>query len=397
MTRTQVRAWFLVHRWTSLVCTVFLLVVCVTGLPLIFGDEIDHWLDGDPPYANLPNDAPRASLDELVAIGRRLHPGEIATSLFIDDDEPQVVLSMAPSWEALRNDPASERWIKFDGRTARLLKQSLPQAERRRGFIDVMLTLHRELFVGLPGELFLGGMGLLFVAAIVSGTALYAPFMRKQAFGTVRRQRSTRLRWLDLHNLLGVVTLAWGLAIGATGVMNELSQPLFALWNRTEVQALLDPWRHQAPAAQGELSSVQAAFEAAGRVLPGMRVVSVVFPGADDGSPYHYLFWAKGGTPLTGRLFTPVLVDARSGKLTGAVRMPWYLRALEVSRPLHFGDYGGLPLKIIWALLDLATIAVLGSGLYLWLSRRKSPVEALIAEIERGGAEPAAAAPEAAE
>ena len=44
--------------------------------------------------------------------------------------------------------------------------------------------------------------------------------------------------------------------------------------------------------------------------------------------------------------------------------------------PLHFGDYGGLPLKIIWALFDLVTIVVLGSGLYLWLSRRASVAEA---------------------
>jgi uncharacterized iron-regulated membrane protein len=53
--------------------------------------------------------------------------------------------------------------------------------------------------------------------------------------------------------------------------------------------------------------------------------------------------------------------------------LPWYLRALQVSRPLHFGDYGGLPLKIIWALLDLAAIVVLASGVYLWLGKRKSP------------------------
>jgi len=51
--------------------------------------------------------------------------------------------------------------------------------------------------------------------------------------------------------------------------------------------------------------------------------------------------------------------------------MPWYLRALDVSRPLHFGDYGGLPLKMIWALLDLVAILVLGSGLYLWAARRR--------------------------
>jgi uncharacterized iron-regulated membrane protein len=40
-----------------------------------------------------------------------------------------------------------------------------------------------------------------------------------------------------------------------------------------------------------------------------------------------------------------------------------------VSQPLHFGDYGGMPMKILWALLDMATIVVLGSGLYLWLRK----------------------------
>jgi len=51
-----------------------------------------------------------------------------------------------------------------------------------------------------------------------------------------------------------------------------------------------------------------------------------------------------------------------------------------VSQPLHFGDYGGMPMQILWALLDIATIIVLGSGLYLWL--------------KRGSAAPAAQPPE---
>jgi uncharacterized iron-regulated membrane protein len=68
-------------------------------------------------------------------------------------------------------------------------------------------------------------------------------------------------------------------------------------------------------------------------------------------------------------------VDAESGHITLAKSLPWYIRTLEVSRPLHFGDYGGMPLKIIWALFDVALITVLLSGLYLWLSRRRTPVE----------------------
>lgn len=32
-----------------------------------------------------------------------------------------------------------------------------------------------------------------------------------------------RVRWFDLHNLPGVLTLAWGLVVGMTGVVNELA------------------------------------------------------------------------------------------------------------------------------------------------------------------------------
>lgn len=66
-----------------------------------------------------------------------------------------------------------------------------------------------------------------------------------------------------------------------------------------------------------------------------------------------------------------MLIDARTAEVTAAPRLPWYLTALLVSQPLHFGDYGGMPMKILWALLDIATIIVLGSGLYLWLKRRQ--------------------------
>jgi uncharacterized iron-regulated membrane protein len=390
MTRTAFRRWFRVHKWSSLVCTAFLLVICVTGLPLVFTDEIRDWLDDGLPYASVPAGTPNVSLDRLASLSRQMYPEHIIVSMFIDDDEPKIVVYMAPSWEAFNTNRKSRHWIRFDARTAQVLKQSKPLVEESPTFLGVMLNLHKDLFAGLAGELFMGLMALLFVAAIVSGAVIYGPFMRKLDFGTVRADRSPRLKWLDLHNMLGVVTLAWGLVVGATGVMNELSTPMFRLWQQTDVKAMLQPLRGKPVPAESELGSMQAAFDTAKAALPGMTVMSIVLPGAEFGSPYHYLLWSKGQEPLTSRLFSPVLIDARSGVLHGAVSMPWYLRALQVSRPLHFGDYGGLPLKIIWALLDLVTIGVLGSGLYLWLSRRASPIEAADAELM---ASRAAAAP----
>jgi uncharacterized iron-regulated membrane protein len=369
---SRLRLWFVVHQWTSLICTVFLLVICLTGLPLVFSDEIDHWLDDSPPYAVVPSGAPRADLDGLVAESRRRYRGQIVTSVFVDDDEPQVLVFMAPSWKVSEDEPRSNHSIKFDAHTGQVLKESDPPGRQHLTFMQLMLALHTDLFAGLPGELFLGLMGSLFVASIVSGVVLYGPFMKKLPFGTVRTDRARRLKWLDLHNLLGAVTLAWTLVVGFTGVVNELATPLFALWQRTDVQAMLAPWQGRPTPQVEQLSSVQAAYHLAQETLSDMQVVSIDYPGSRLGSPHHYMLWGRGSTPLTKRLFSPLLVDATSGALTRVLQMPWYLRALEVSRPLHFGDYGGTPMKILWTLLDVITIAVLGSGLYLWIARRRA-------------------------
>ena len=72
----------------------------------------------------------------------------------------------------------------------------------------------------------------------------------------------------------------------------------------------------------------------------------------------------RGDTPLTARPLEPVMADAQTGAITASVALPWYLTALLVSQPLHFGDYGGMPMQVIWAVLDVVTIVVLASGLY---------------------------------
>jgi len=378
MKNSTLRNWYAVHKWTSLICTAFLLLLCVTGLPLIYLHEINEWLDDDPPLAVLPADTPRLSLDTLVAASLGKYPGEWVTGVSPDDDEPVVFVGMKPT---VNDDvPEHYHWIKFDARTGDILEESPPPQEWRMTFMGLMLRLHVDLFAELPGEMFLAVMGVLFVTATVSGVVLYGPFMKKLDFGTVRAQRSRRLRWLDLHNLLGIVTLAWVLVVGVTGIVNELSTPLFSLWRATDLRAALTAYENSPVPA--ELSSVQAAFDTVQRALPDNVITGLGAPDPEEGTPAHYVLWTRGASPLTSRLFTPALVDASTGELTAVVALPWYLKALELSRPLHFGDYGGLPLKIIWTVLDLITIVVLGSGLYLWLVRRRSN-EARIARLIR--------------
>ncbi|MGF1612203.1 MAG: PepSY-associated TM helix domain-containing protein [Kiloniellales bacterium] len=379
-----IKVWSLVHKWTSLVCTAFLLLLCVTGLPLIFYEEIEHLLGNAIEAPDLPAGTAPASLDSIVAAGMAQQPDEFIQFLFWDEhDENVVYLSLAEARDA---PPDDNRILGFDARTGAFLAES----DFRDGVMFFLYRLHVDLFAGLPGMLFLGFMGLLFVASIVSGVVLYAPFMRKLEFGTLRKARTARLKWLDLHNLLGIVTLLWALVVGATGVINTWADLVIQLWRHDQLAAMVAPYQGKPlPAA---LASLDGAVATAGTAASGMKASFIAFPGSLLSSDHHYMVAMKGETPLTSRLIKPVLVDAETGAFTDTRDMPWYVTTLLVSQPLHFGDYGGMPMKVIWALLDLVTIVVLGSGLYLWLARRRVPIEARLAQLEREQAEAALAA-----
>ncbi|WP_119458389.1 PepSY-associated TM helix domain-containing protein [Rhodospirillaceae bacterium SYSU D60014] len=383
MLRTKtIKFWYRIHKWTSLVCTAFLLMLCLTGLPLIFYHEIEHLLGNAVEAPALPEGTPMAPVDDVIEAGERLYPDEFVQFVSWDPDEPDIVyLSLAASPAA---SPENNRLLVVDARTAEVLGEPVLQGS----LMFTLYRLHVDMFAGLAGKLFLGLMGLLFVVAIISGVVVYGPFMRRLEFGTVRSDRSRRVRWLDLHNLLGIVTLTWALVVGGTGVINTWADLVIQLWRSDQLAAMVEPYR-DAPPLEG-LGSLDRAIATARDAAPGMVPSFVAFPGSLFASNHHYAVFMRGETPLTERLLKPALVDAQTGQLTDARDMPWYVTALLVSQPLHFGDYGGMPMKIIWALLDIVTIIVLGSGLYLWVARRKTSVETRIAEIERGEAKPLA-------
>jgi len=347
----------------------FLLVLCLTGLPLIFHAEIDRALS--PIDAAHAQPGRTGTVDRAVARALAAQPRAVPQSLAWPGDGT-IVLRTAPA--ALAS-PLVYRAVALDPADGRML--GTPPSGP--GPTYILLALHRELLMGLPGMLFLGVMALAFLAAIASGVMVYAPFARREGFAAVRTSRSRRAAWLDIHNLLGIVLAAWLLIVGTTGAINTLADPMFASWRRTSMPPAPTP--QSIAALPSHLASVDLAVANATRALPGMTPESMAFPTSLFGSGHHYVLWMRGGTPLTDRLLNVVLIDVRTGAVEGVRRLPWWLRLLEISRPLHFGDYGGLPFKVLWTLLDLAAIMVLGSGLYLWFTRRRRQARAPSPEL----------------
>jgi uncharacterized iron-regulated membrane protein len=293
-------------------------------------------------------------------------PGQVPHFLIWDRDDPNAILvSIGPTITA---NPVNNRMVKMEAHTGAYLEA--PDVTGR--FTYIMLKLHTDMFAGLPGKLFLGFMGMLFCIAVISGIVVYAPSMRKLDFGAYRAHRPRIVRWLDVHNLAGILLVMWTLVVGFTGVINTWADLALQAWQSGQLAEMTSQYRDRP--VPPTLTSLHAAVEIAVHAVPGMTPSFVAFPGTTFSSKSHYAVFLRGDTPLTSRLLKPALIDAETGKLTDSRDMPWYVSTIFISQPLHFGDYGGMPLKILWAVLDVLTIIVLGTGVYLWLRRRKTGV-----------------------
>ena len=93
MKARSVRIWSIVHRWTSLVSTIFLLLLGLTGLPLIFHHEIDELLG----YAPMPETArdgeQKSTVDRIAGAALANDPGKVLQYIAWDKDDPGMVIA----------------------------------------------------------------------------------------------------------------------------------------------------------------------------------------------------------------------------------------------------------------------------------------------------------------
>ncbi len=93
-----IRIWRRIHSWSSLVCTAFLLLLCITGLPLIFHEEIDDWLGYSLEAPALPQEI-RLTFRSIAVVraAQDRFPVSSFSSLAWDDDDPNVIkVGVAP-------------------------------------------------------------------------------------------------------------------------------------------------------------------------------------------------------------------------------------------------------------------------------------------------------------
>ena len=100
MTARSLKVWYRVHKWTSLACTLFLLMLCLTGLPLIFKDEIGIWSGTTVLPPEIVPATPLASVDRMIEDARRRRPDDEVMYVSRSDDQPAWFVGMGKTVNA---------------------------------------------------------------------------------------------------------------------------------------------------------------------------------------------------------------------------------------------------------------------------------------------------------
>ena len=350
------------HRWTSLIATVPFLVLCLTGMILIFHEEIDHAMGVVPEVVGQA--APRPMRDSVATVEARF-PDQRILSVAMEDDHPGVLMVATAPLQDRGYDRSVYHFA--DLSTAQLVGG----VDLEKTLTGFLYTLHANWFLGPIGELMGALIALLVLVSLLSGLVVYAPYVKRIAFGVLRRGRGTRLLQLDLHNFIGAVVLGWALVVTVTGLMLGFSALVEGAWQARELPRLQAAFGGASTNPRRPTTTPDQAWQAAAKAVSDAKVVSVIWPDTDYSTQRHYTVFLSGKEGLKERMYQIALVDGETGEVATVTQPPWYLQAIWISQPFHFGDYGGLPLKLLWTVCVWLTLFITANGAWLWWDRRR--------------------------
>ncbi|BBK34888.1 putative iron-regulated membrane protein [Stella humosa] len=368
------RAVALVHRWLGLALGVLVAFVGLTGSLIVFQPEIDRWLA--PALHRVEPGAP-VSLDQMLATATAAHPGGPPgfVNLRLPREPGQAASVLMKDRFGPGSQPFQEAFV--DPGSARLLGVRAPE-DRLVGFL---IGLHAHLLVGDHswGETAVGFLGIALILFCASGLYMWWP-RRGGLRGAVTVRAGQGSYWFnyDLHKLAGALMVVPLLASGLTGLVL-----VFPGYVRPPLKAVMDtPPPPRAPRSEAVAGvspiAVDHAVAIALATLPDAVPTMVQVPQGPaangtiqvrlrrpDDRRQHY---ADGGAV--------VHVDRFSGAVRAVFRSeerPVGGRLLhEWILPTHTGEIAGLAGRVLMCLAGLAPALLFGTGLFLWLRRRRA-------------------------
>lgn len=369
-----------VHTWVGIISGLALFIAFYAGAITMFEGPLKQWASPPP---DLPAPVPMERTAELVTRTIAAHP-EAAKGYTIHV-ETNAANPARMSWtvwpEGRSRGAPQETWysaLDKDGQVVAAQDETSPVAQ----FIDV---LHQQ--VGLPFDHevampIMGTIALLYVVALVSGIIVFLPGFAKDLFA-LRLGKNLKRMWLDVHNVLGVFSLPFHIIMAMTAVVFAFHDQFYGAQNSISYDGQIaemfeagEPVHHVDIESGKAFLSPDRLVERLGETIPGYNVKNIRYiflPGNEvetmvQGEDTRYGhrgpdYGIAAVNPYTGEVMSPAYLPGHQPPLNATVTSFF---------ALHFGNFGGTPVRWGYFFLGLAGAFLFYSGNLLWIeSRRK--------------------------
>ncbi|KDD15290.1 PepSY-associated TM helix domain-containing protein [Bordetella bronchiseptica] len=356
------------HTWSGLIFGWVLFAMFLTGTLAFFRPEITRWMQPEIDVAPV-------SAEQASAVAQRYLQAHApdARRWFVTlptQRAPAIQLS----YPAVKPKPGERGFtrVSLDPATGDAL-----HARQTRGG-DFFYRFHFELEMAFPWGRWLASIaGMFMLVAIISGIITHKKIFTD--FFTFRPRKGGQRAWMDGHNVLSVLGLPFHLMITFSGLVifmymlmpagvlaaydNERAffDEMFPAFTQTALQASPAPL---APLA-GLVARARAEWDG-GR--PGRIVVNN--PG--DASATVSVTRSTSERIAYGRMAPTITFDGVTGQLRSQDAKESAVAATAGTIVgLHLGLFAEPVLRWLYFLVSLAGTAMVGTGLALWIAKRR--------------------------
>lgn len=375
---------FLMHSWVGIVTAILLFIVCFTGaLAVLSRPELKIWAN---PELHQLDTVPSAKITELINHYHAQVPKEFGENIHVylpTGHNTHLLTLLFESHHGDENyDEAAAYAYQFDPRNFELVHEYYGATgyfyeHRKTDAPSFIGHFHADLHLGRPiGLILTGFLGLTLLVSTVTGLFIHRQFL-KELF-TFRRKKPLDVLVNDGHKIMGIWGSLFHGVIGFTGAFLGLATVILLpaaafvsfggdqdklVEKFTAIPEPVISEQYQATNITEILTDAQSRY-------PQAKIIDLTIMAHNDANAEVYMRLI-GGEAVASQLLkyhgNGEFVQSMSsfGDISGIS-----IQVLELLFPLHFGNFAGMFVKIIWVLLGLTTALLPLSGMMMWLAKR---------------------------
>lgn len=346
------------HAAIGLLAGALLYIVSLTGTVAVFYEELQRI--EQPGAPEMPAIAPEAVQRGVEAVLATEAGKPRTTHLYVHlptDDLPRATITT-------------------DTQAFHLDRDGAIATPEEIAWSDFLVALHYTLNLpAIVGITIVGILGVMMLALALSGVIAH-PRIFRDAF-RLRARNDSGIGLADWHNRLSVWTLPFSIAIALTGAMIGMATvTAYAIASSSyggDLEAVYAPVfgaEGKPDAAPAPVPDVAAALAYMARHYPDVSITYATLHDPMTRGQHvqivgeherRLIFGEYYGFDATGRFHeTAGLADGKLGQ-----------QAAASAYQMHFGSFGGLPVKLAYFSLGAALTAICATGTYIWLGKRR--------------------------